>query len=75
MPELVGLPIVTAQQELARVGIQTSTPVFVDAPIPSVGAGNAPPAQPVAPGSVIGQVPLAGARVFQSTVVNLTVAK
>jgi eukaryotic-like serine/threonine-protein kinase len=75
MPELIGLPIVTAQEQLSRVGIQTNTPVFVDMPIPPVGAGNAPPAQPVAPGSVVSQVPLAGARVFLSTQVNLTVAK
>lgn len=75
MPQLVGLPVVTAQQLLANVGIQTNTPVFVDSPIPPVGQGNAPPAAPVAPGSVIAQFPAAGARVFQSTMVNLTVAK
>lgn len=75
MPELVGLPIVTAQEQLSRVGIQTNTPVFIDVPIPSVGTGNAPPAPPVAPGSVVSQIPVAGARVFLSTEVNLTVAK
>jgi beta-lactam-binding protein with PASTA domain len=75
MPELIGLPIVTAQDQLSRVGIQTETPVFVDVPIPPVGTGNAPPAQPVAPGSVVSQIPVAGARVFLSTQVNLTVAK
>jgi eukaryotic-like serine/threonine-protein kinase len=75
MPELVGLPIVTAQEQLARVGIQTNTPLFVDVPIPQVGSGNTPPAPPVAPGSVLSQIPVAGARVFLSTQVSLTVAK
>ena len=75
MPELVGLPVITAQAQLAKVGIQTNTPIFVDVPIPPVGTGSAPPTAPVAPGSVIAQFPLAGARVFQSTMVNLTVAK
>jgi eukaryotic-like serine/threonine-protein kinase len=75
MPELVGLPIVTAQEQLARVGIQTNTPLFVDVPIAPVGSGNTPPAPPVAPGSVLSQIPVAGARVFLSTQVSLTVAK
>jgi beta-lactam-binding protein with PASTA domain len=75
MPQLVGLPVVTAQQQLANVGIQTNTPTFVDIPIQPVGSGNVPPAAPVAPGSVIAQLPAAGARVFQTTMVNLTVAK
>lgn len=75
MPDLVGLPVVTAQDQLAKFGIQTNTPIFVDVPIPAVGAGNAPPAQPVAPGSVVSQSPAAGAPVEQSTLVSLTVAK
>lgn len=75
MPDLVGLPIVTAQNQLAKLGIQTNTPLFVDVPIPAVGSGNMPPAQPVAPGSVVAQLPPGGSRVWQSTLVNLTVAK
>jgi eukaryotic-like serine/threonine-protein kinase len=75
MPQLVGLPVITAQDLLGRIGIKTNTPVFVDVPIPPVGSGNAAPAAPVAPGSVIAQYPAAGGRVFQSTMVNLTVAK
>jgi beta-lactam-binding protein with PASTA domain len=75
MPQLVGLPIVTAQDQLARFGIKTNTPVFVDVPIPAVGAGNTPPALPIAVGSVTAQSPPAGARVDQATLVNLTVAK
>jgi beta-lactam-binding protein with PASTA domain len=75
MPELVGLPVITAQSVLARIGISTNTPMFVDAPVPPVGSGSMPPAVPTVPGSVIAQYPPAGARVFQSTMVNLTVAK
>jgi eukaryotic-like serine/threonine-protein kinase len=75
MPDLIGLPIVTAQDQLSKLGIQTNTPVFVEVPIPPVESGSAPPAAPVAPGSVIAQLPPAGARVWQSTLVNLTVAK
>jgi beta-lactam-binding protein with PASTA domain len=74
MPELIGLPVVTAQVELARVGIQ-STVRFVDVPEAPMGSGNAPPALPVKPGAVTAQQPLAGARVFQNVQVQLTVAK
>jgi beta-lactam-binding protein with PASTA domain len=75
MPDFIGVPIVAAQTQLAKLGIKTSTPKFVDVPIPPIGASNAPPAPPVAPGSVIAQDPPAGARVDQTTEVQLTVAK
>jgi eukaryotic-like serine/threonine-protein kinase len=75
MPDLVGLPVVTAQEQLARVGIETAVPTFVDAPVPPVGSGTAPPALPIAPGSVIAQQPIAGARVYQATQVSLAIAK
>ncbi|MGP8175397.1 MAG: PASTA domain-containing protein [Terracidiphilus sp.] len=75
MPGLVGLPVVSAQVELAKVGIKTATPTFVDVPVGPVGSGDAPPRPPVAPGSVTAQQPLAGSRVDQSTMVKLTVAK
>lgn len=75
MPDLAGLPIVTAQAQLAAVGIKTATPTFADVPIPPVGSGNVPAASPVVPGSIIGQQPPAGARVDQTTQVQLTVAK
>jgi eukaryotic-like serine/threonine-protein kinase len=75
MPDLVGLPIVAAQAQLSKVGIKTSTPTFIDAPIPPVGTGTAPPAPPIAPGSVMVQEPPAGARVDQGTEVKLIVAK
>ena len=75
MPDLVGVPVVTAQAELAKVGIKSATPTFVDVPVGPVGNGSAPPRLPVPPGSVTAQQPPAGARVDQSTTVKLTVAK
>ncbi|HSZ17501.1 MAG TPA: PASTA domain-containing protein [Terracidiphilus sp.] len=75
MPDFIGMPIVTAQSQLAKVGLKTFTPIFIDVPFPPVGANNAPPAPPVAPGSVIAQQPPAGARVDQTAEVRLTVAK
>ena len=75
MPDFSGVPIVAAQAQLSAVGIKTDTPTFVDAPVPPVGSNAAAPAPPVAPGSVIGQQPPAGARVDQSMQVKLTVAK
>jgi beta-lactam-binding protein with PASTA domain len=74
MPELIGLPVVAAQAELARVGIE-STANFVDVPVAPVGTGNAPPVLPVRPGAVMAQQPSAGVRVFQNAQVLLTVAK
>lgn len=75
MPDLTGLPVVTAQAQLAKVGIKSAVPVFVDVPVPPVGTGSAPPKPPVPPGAVIAQEPLAGARVDQAEEVKLTVAK
>jgi beta-lactam-binding protein with PASTA domain len=75
MPDLRGLPIVSVQAQLARVGIKTVPPVFVDVPVAPVGTGNTPPAPPIAPGSVVTQEPQAGARVDLATEVQLTVAK
>ncbi len=75
MPDLTGLPIVSVQAQLAKVGIKTAPPIFVDVPVPPVGTGNAQPAPPVAPGSVVTQEPPAGGRVDLATEVKLTVAK
>lgn len=75
MPDLTGVPIVTAQRQLEKVGIKSATPVFADVPVQPVGTGDAPPRQPIAPGSVIAQKPLAGAPIDPSTEVQLTVAK
>jgi beta-lactam-binding protein with PASTA domain len=75
MPDLIGLPVVTAQAELARVGIQSALPTFVDVPVAQVGAGNAAPVLPVKPGAVTAQQPATGMRVEQGVLVKLTVAK
>jgi beta-lactam-binding protein with PASTA domain len=75
MPDLTGLPVVTAQAELTRVGIQSAKPQFVDVPVTPVGSGDAAPAPPVKPGAVLVQQPAAGMRVEQSVLVKLTVAK
>ena len=75
MPDLTGLPIVTAQLDLAKVGIKTLPPNYAEMPVAPVGSGAAPPAMPVRPGSVVAQWPAAGARVDQATDVKLTVAK
>jgi beta-lactam-binding protein with PASTA domain len=74
MPELIGLPAVSAQADLARVGIKAETKL-VDVPIGPVGSGDAPPRMPVKPGAVTAQSPPAGFRVERGTVVRLTVAK
>jgi beta-lactam-binding protein with PASTA domain len=73
MPDLTGLPVVTAQAQLTKVGIESLTPTFVDIPISPI--GNGPPRPPVKPGSVVAQQPAAGARVDQTAKVKLTVAK
>jgi len=75
MPDLTGVPIVTAQAMLEKVGIKTAPPVFVDVPIGNVGSGAMPPRPPAVPGSVVEQNPAAGARVDQDTLVKLSVAK
>lgn len=75
MPDMTGLPIVTAQAQLARVGLKSAVPEFVDVHVPPVGTGNVPPRPPVPPGSVITQDPVAGARVDTTQEVKLTVAK
>ena len=75
MPDFTGWPVASAQTALAKVGIKTATPSFVDVPVAPVGNGNAPPKLPVKPGSVLAQSPAAGSRVDQDTMVKLTVAK
>lgn len=89
MPDLSGLPVLTAQAMLTRVGIKFDAPKFQDIPIPAVSAnpastttsGTAPPPVPApihpsaAPGTVIGQSPPAGFKVEVGSTVALTVAK
>ena len=75
MPNLVGLPIVTAQMQLSKVGINAGPPSYESVPVAPIGSGETPPETPIKPGSVTAQFPPAGARVDQSTTVNLTAAK
>jgi beta-lactam-binding protein with PASTA domain len=75
MPDLTGLPVVSAQAQLARVGIKAALPKFVQVPVAPVGSGDAPPKLPIRPGAVMAQQPMAGSRVDQSTLVKLTVAQ
>jgi beta-lactam-binding protein with PASTA domain len=89
MPDLTGLPVVTAQSLLTRVGIKFGEPKYLDVPIPPAAAVSAPlagaTATPAAtpalarpapvPGSVLSQSPPAGYRVDVGAMVSLTVAK
>jgi beta-lactam-binding protein with PASTA domain len=75
MPNLIGLPVLSAQIQLSKVGIKTATPSYDSVPISPVGDGSTPPQPLVKPGSVIAQFPPAGSRVDQSTTVRLTAAK
>jgi len=69
MPDFTGIPVVTAQMELSKVGIKTATPNYADSAVETAaGIG-------VQPGSVVAQSPAAGARVDQSTLVKLTVQR
>lgn len=85
MPDFTGLPIISAQAALARVGLKSAEPKFVDAQIPEVAsvstAGyspvNAPaPLKPTAaPGTIVAQSPPVGYRVEVGSSVAFTVAK
>ncbi len=75
MPDLTGLSVASAQAQLAKVGMKSASPRFVDIPVEPVGKEDAAPKLPVRPGTVMTQQPPAGTRVAQSTLVKLTVAK
>jgi beta-lactam-binding protein with PASTA domain len=75
MPNLIGMPILSAQIQLSKVGINTLTPLYDAAPVGPIGNGSAPAEPLIRPGSVIAQFPSAGSRVDQSTTVRLTGAK
>lgn len=75
MPDLSGLPVTAAMEQLTRIGLKVDLPTYVDVNIPPVGAAGATPTQPIAPGAVITQQPLAGARVDQNTAIKLVAAK
>ncbi|MGA9060857.1 MAG: PASTA domain-containing protein [Terracidiphilus sp.] len=75
MPDFTGWPFASAQTALAKVGIKTGPPNFVDVPLAPVGSGSAPLKSPVRPGEVLAQSPSAGSRVDQNTTVMLTLAR
>jgi beta-lactam-binding protein with PASTA domain len=75
MPDMTGLPVVTAQMELTRVGLKSATPAYVEAPLPPAGGGAVQSGVPAKSGSVLSQSPPAGARVDESTQVQLVVAR
>lgn len=75
MPDLTGVPVIAAQAMLNKIGLKVDTPTYADVSVPAVGTGAQPPKPPIAPGSVIGQQPMAGARVDQTTLIKLTAAK
>ena len=75
MPDLTGLPILSAQAELTKVGMKAAQVNYVYVPVGPLGKGDLMPRLPVRPGSVTAQQPPAGSRIEQSTVVKLTAAK
>ena len=75
IPDFIGIPAASAVATLAKVGIKADPPAAVDVPIGPVGNEGALPSPPVVPGSVIAQIPQAGARVDQKTEVKFTVAR
>jgi beta-lactam-binding protein with PASTA domain len=83
MPDLVGLPIVTAESLLTHVGIKYGEPKFQEVQIPAVTSGSLSAdksataiTKPTAlPGSILSQSPPAGFRVEVGSTIGLTVAK
>ena len=75
MPDLTGVPIITAQGMLSKIGLKVDPPAYAEVFVPSVSAGSEQPKSPIAPGAVISQQPMAGARVDQTTLIKLTAAK
>jgi beta-lactam-binding protein with PASTA domain len=75
MPDFRGWTLKSAEAAMARVGIEAAEPDYINAAIPPVGAGNAAPAPPVKPDSIVSQEPVAGMRVDQRTIVHFAVAK
>jgi beta-lactam-binding protein with PASTA domain len=75
MPDLTGLPLAIAQEQLARVGVKAATPRVAEAAAEGTSSGEAPLRPLVRPGLVRSQQPQAGFRVDQNMLVKLTVAK
>jgi len=75
MPSVIGMPVISAQDLLSRAGLKVDTPTYADVNVPAIGTAGEPPEAPIPPGSVIAQLPIAGARVDQATEIKLTAAK
>jgi eukaryotic-like serine/threonine-protein kinase len=75
MPDLTGLPVTAAMGQLTRIGLKVDPPTYIDVNVSPVGPAGTTPVPPIAPGSVITQQPLAGARVDQNTIIKLVAAK
>jgi len=75
MPDLSGLPVTSAIALLTRIGLDVDPPTYIDVNMPPVGAAGTTFIPTVAPGSVITQQPLAGARVDQNITIKLVAAK
>ena len=73
MPDLVGQLAVSAVAQLGQAGVKATTKL-IEVPIGQV-AGNGPIRPPVPPGAVTAQMPAAGERIDQNTVVHLLVAR
>src|ERR1035438_1131217 len=71
MPDLTGMPIVSAQAALVKVGIKPAATNYVDVPVGPVGSAGAAPRLPIPPGAVTAQQPQAGTRIEQSAQVKL----
>ena len=75
MPDFSGWRIASAEAALAKAGIRTAPPNFVEVPVAPVGSGDTRPTLPVKPGEVVAESPGAGSRVDQSTIVRLTAVR
>lgn len=75
MPDLTGLPIVAAQMNLAKIGIASATPVYIDMAAQRPPGAGSPSQLSARSGTVIEQSPEAGARVDATMEVTLKVAR
>ena len=75
MPQLIGMPLVSAQSALIKQGLKLAPPSYASVPVSPVGGAGTMPKAPVTLGSVIAQQPPAGWRVDGTIPVKLTAAK
>lgn len=75
MPDFTGWLFSSARAALAKANIRTAPPSLVDVPVAPIGNGTAPVRPPEKPGAVLTQLPAAGARIDQDTIVRFTVVR